>query len=235
MNESLRPRTLDELIGQEPLKQKARVAIGAALSRGEPLPHVLLTSNGGGLGKTSFAQILANEMYSPLVQTSGPCMASLGDLRKTLIKLKPGTILHIDEIHAMARTVGEELLLVLEERVLNLKLEDGPVRMPLPPFTLIGSTTMPSALSSPLVQHFGLHFHFDFYTVPELSLIVRGMLEALSMPFDQEICKRHRRARSGYPADLSTPCRASARRRSSLQPGPGNSPGAGDRHADRGH
>lgn len=188
MKRPLRPRMLDDLIGREPLKKKARVAVGAALARGEPLPHVLLTSNGGGLGKTSFAQILANEMYSPLVQTSGPSMASLCDLRRVLIKLRSGDILHIDEIHAMAKQAAEELLLVLEEGVVNLKLEDGPVRVPLPRFTLIASTTMPSALSAPLTQRFGLSFHFEFYTVPELTEIAYRMSESLRMPLDRETC-----------------------------------------------
>jgi holliday junction DNA helicase RuvB len=164
------------------------VAIGAALSRGEPLPHVLLTSNGGGLGKTSFARILAEEMYSPLVQTSGPCMTSLVDLRKALITLKPGTLFHIDEIHAMSRTVADELLLVLEEHVINVSLADGAVRLPLPPFTLIGSTTLPSRISGPLMRRFGLHFHFDFYSVPELTAIVWRMSECLDVTFEPGVC-----------------------------------------------
>lgn len=188
MSKPLRPQMLDDLIGQEAMKRKARVALGAALARGEPLPHVLLTSNGGGLGKTSLAQVLANEMYAPLVQTSGPCMQSLSDLRRVLIKLKAGDMLHIDEIHAMSKAVGEELLLVLEEGVVNLRLEDGAVRVPLPRFTLIASTTRPSALSTPLAQRFGLHFHFDFYTIPELAKIARCMSESLKMPFSGEIC-----------------------------------------------
>ncbi|HOW74062.1 MAG TPA: AAA family ATPase [Phycisphaerae bacterium] len=124
MAQSLRPQTLDEMIGQEAAKQKARIAIGAAIQRGEPLPHVLQTSSGG-LGKTCFARILANEMFSPLVETSGPCVASVADLRRVRVQLEPGSLLHIDEAHAIGRPAAEELLLVLEEHILNLKLAGG--------------------------------------------------------------------------------------------------------------
>ena len=96
MKTTARPQTLDELIGQEALKQKARIAIGAALQRGEPLPHAMLTSAGGGLGKTSFAGILANEMFSMLTHTTGQCLVNAADLRKVLIGLKPGSLLHVD-------------------------------------------------------------------------------------------------------------------------------------------
>ncbi|HOW74311.1 MAG TPA: Holliday junction DNA helicase RuvB C-terminal domain-containing protein [Phycisphaerae bacterium] len=189
MAKSLRPQTLDEMIGQEAVKQKARIAIGAAMQRGEPLPHVLQTSSGGGLGKTCFARILANEMFSPLVETSGPCVASVADLRRILVQLEPGSLLHIDEAHAIGRPAAEELLLVLEEGVLNLKLDGTALRLPLPRFTLVCSTTKPSSIGAPLRQRFGLHFHFEFYPSEELTLIARRMSEALRMPFADGVCE----------------------------------------------
>jgi len=132
------------MIGQEDVKQKARIAIGAAMQRREPLPHVLQTSSGGGLGKTCFARILANEMFSPLVETSGPCVASVADLRRVLVQLEPGSLLHIDEAHVIGRPAAEELLLVLEERVLNLKLDGTALRLP--------SSTVTDVLEPPLVR-----------------------------------------------------------------------------------
>lgn len=194
-----RPQGLDELIGQETLKKKARIAIGAALQRNEPLPHVLLTSSGGGLGKTSFAQILANEMFSPLTHTTGQCLSSAADLRRAFVQLKQNSMLHIDEAHCLGRLAAEELLLVLEERVLNVNIDGSPIRMPLPPFTLICSTTKPSAISAPLTQRFGLHFHFDFYCVKDLTEITRGMTKGLGISFDDAVCPEIARRALGIP------------------------------------
>jgi Holliday junction DNA helicase RuvB len=191
MNKTLRPKTLDELIGQETLITKARIAIGAALHRGEPLPHTLLTSGSGGLGKTTFAGILANEMYSHVTPASGLCIRTAVNLRRVMVPLQPGSLLHIDECHAIGKSAAEELLLVLEEGVINLKLdaEEAPVRLALPPFTLIASTTRPSALSAPLRQRFGLHFHFDFYSVEDLTQITRMMADGLGIECDEAVCR----------------------------------------------
>ena len=115
MAAAIRPQNLDDLIGQEPIKAKARIAIGAALQRSEPLPHCLLTSSGGGLGKTTFATVLSNEMYSPLISTTGQCLVSATDLRNILIRLKHNSMLLVDEFHGIGRGAAEEFLLVLEE------------------------------------------------------------------------------------------------------------------------
>ena len=186
---NLRPQSLDELIGQENLKQKARIAVGAALQRGEPLPHCLLTSSGGGLGKTTLAGVLANEMFRPLVSTTGQCLLTPVDLRNTLISLKPGSLLLVDEFHALGRAAAEELLLVLEDGVLNINLESrqGPIRIPVPPFTLIAATTRPSAIAAPMFQRFGLHFHFDFYSVTELCEIAGAFAREMPVEFAEAV------------------------------------------------
>ena len=106
-NAPFRPRYLEEMIGQEAIKQKARIAIQAALQRGDPLPHVLLTSAGGGLGKTSFAGILANEMYVPLVPTTGQCLSTPTDLRNLLVRIEPSCVLLVDEFHGIGRSAAE--------------------------------------------------------------------------------------------------------------------------------
>lgn len=171
-----RPQHLDEMIGQNAIKQRARIAIQAALERGEPLQHLLLTSAGGGLGKSSFAAILANECFSPLVSTTGQCLMTPTDLRNLLIRIKPNTILMVDEFHGIGRSAAEELLLVLEDGILNLNTgrNGGPIRIDVPPFTLCAATTAPECLSAPLTQRM-LRFHFDFYTDAEVAQIVEGI------------------------------------------------------------
>lgn len=200
MPTELRPESLDELTGQEALKQKARIAIGAALLRGEPLPHVLLTSAGGGLGKTTLAQVIANELFAPLVCTSGQCVSSALDLRNLLVRLQPNSLLLVDEFHCLGRLAAEELLVALEEGVLNVNVGTrGPIRMALPPFTLIAATTKASAIEGPLRQRFGLHFHFDFYTVSELKHIVSRMANHVGIEFDDDVCKGIAQRALGVP------------------------------------
>jgi holliday junction DNA helicase RuvB len=174
--EHLRPKTLDEMLGQREIKEKARIAIGAALARDEPLPHCLLTSAGGGLGKTSFAAIVANEMFAPFVATSGQCLMNPLDLRNLLVRVKARTVVLVDEAHTIGGSAAEELLIVLEENVINLNGQGAFIRIPLPPFTLIAATTQPEVFcSSPLGQRFGLHFHFDFYVATELRQIAENI------------------------------------------------------------
>ena len=201
MTAAIRPQNLDDLIGQNNLKQKARIAIGAALQRGEPLPHVLLTSSGGGLGKTTFATVLSNEMYSPLISTTGQCLVSAADLRNVLIRLKHNSTLLVDEFHGIGRGAAEEFLLVLEEGVLNVNLgsRGAPLRIPVPPFTLIAATTQPSAISAPLTQRMGLHFHFDFYSVNDLKRIVAGIAASWGVGFDEAVCQTIARRSLGVP------------------------------------
>jgi len=192
---------LDELIGQDTIKKKASLAISAALKREEPLQHVLLTSAGGGLGKTTFAQILTNECYSRLVSTTGACLGTVPELRNALIRLNPGLMLLIDEFHTMGKAAMEELLIVLEEGCLclNAGRNRTPVRIPIGPFTLIAATTTPEAVPEPLKQRFPLHFRFDFYSVPELTRITNGMFQKMEMQVDSEVCTALAKRARGVP------------------------------------
>ena len=184
----MRPQQLDELVGHVDVKAKARIAIAAALARGEPLPHCLLTSSGGGLGKTTLAQILANELYVGLVQTSGTCIVSPLDLRNLLIRTTPNSCVLIDEFHAVGRAAADELLLVLEENVINVNVgSNGPIRMELPAFTLIAATTKPEALAAPLAQRFALKFHLDPLQRDEMKLVVRRIFTRWQIETDEEV------------------------------------------------
>ena len=183
---SLRPQSLDELIGQQTIKKRLRIAMGASLQREEPLPHVLLTSNGGGLGKSTLASIISNEMLCPLHTTTGQCLSTTADLKNVLIRLEPHHMLLIDEAHCIGRAAAEELLVVTEQNILNISVgRRGPVKLLLPPHTIIMATTRPQALSAPLTQRLGLHFHFDFYEVHELAQIVKGMASRMNMKYAQ--------------------------------------------------
>ena len=198
--DTIRPKTLDELIGQEQIKQKLRVAMGAALVRNEPLGHVLLTSSGGGLGKSSLANIISNEMLSPLLSTTGQCILSTRDLKHWLVKLEPSSILFIDEAHCLGRLAAEELLLVVEQNILNVTLgATGPIRFQLPPWTLILASTKPECFSAPLVQRFPLQLHLDYYSVEELEQIVEGMTQRMGFEFDAQIHHEIAKRAKGIP------------------------------------
>ncbi len=199
--EVVRPRSLDEMIGQEAIKRKLRIAIGAALHRDEPLGHVLLVSSGGGLGKSSLAQVIANEMFVPFVTTTGQCLWSAADLKRVLFSLKPKSVLLIDEFHLVGRHAAEELLLVLEEGVLHVNADPrrGPVRLELPPFTLAAATTVPEAVKGPLAQRFSLHLHLGFYTAQELEQIVRQMTSRMGFEFEDGLCAGLARRAKGIP------------------------------------
>lgn len=183
----MRPQLLDELVGHNDAKVKARIAIQAALNRDEPLPHCLLTSGVGGVGKTSFAAVLANEMYSPFTSTSGACLSTPTDLRNALIRLKPRSVLLCDEAHRLGRAAGEELLIVLEDGVINVNSNGTPIRLPLPPFTFIAATTKPESLSAPLSQRFGLRFHLHPLATSEIEQVVRRAFEHWQMQVDAEV------------------------------------------------
>ncbi len=199
---SMRPQHLDEMIGQNDVKAKASIAIQAALQRGEPLPHCLLTSPGtGGLGKTSFAGVLANEMFSQLVSTTGQCLVTATDLRNILVRLEPSSVLLIDEFHGIGRSAAEELLLVLEEGVLNVNIggNSAPIRIAVPSFTLCAATTNPEAVSSPLMQRFGLSFRFDFYSNAEIAQIAKGVFAKWGMQIDVAASDNLARRARGVP------------------------------------
>ncbi|WP_419814974.1 Holliday junction branch migration DNA helicase RuvB [Glacieibacterium sp.] len=179
---ALRPKNLDEFVGQAALRGNLRVFIQAALSRGEPLDHVLLHGPPG-LGKTTLAQIIARELGVGFRATSGPVIAKAGDLAALLTNLDHMDVLFIDEIHRLSPAVEEILYPAMEDRVLDLMIGEGPsarsVRIDLPNFTLIGATTRAGLVTTPLRDRFGIPLRLQFYTVAELELVVRraaGML-----------------------------------------------------------
>ncbi len=169
----LRPKTLDEYVGQERLKKKLRVYLEAAKERGEPLDHLLL-SGPPGLGKTTLAHVIAFELGVQIRVTSGPAIEKPGDLAAILTNsLEEGDILFIDEIHRLSKTAEEHLYPAMEDFKIDLVLGQGPaartIRLDLPRFTLIGATTRPGLLSGPLRSRFGITEHLEFYTPEELA------------------------------------------------------------------
>lgn len=175
---TLRPRTLDEFIGQETVKEKLRIYIKAAQGRDEPLDHVLLYSPPG-LGKTTLAQIIATEMGVGIRISSGPAIEKAGDLAAILTNLRPRDIFFIDEIHRLRRPVEEILYPAMEDYKIDIILGEGPnaqsLRIDLPPFTLIGATTRAGLISAPLRDRFEVSFRLNFYSVEELkAIIIRG-------------------------------------------------------------
>jgi Holliday junction DNA helicase RuvB len=187
--ETLRPRALEEFAGQRRLKQNLAIAIGAARKRGEPLGHCLF-SGPPGLGKTTLAHVLANEMGSRIRVTSGPVLEKPGDLAGLLTGLERGDVLFIDEIHRLKPIVEEYLYPAMEEFQLDILIDSGPaartVTLPLERFTLVGATTKQGLLTGPLRSRFEHAGRLDFYTPEELAWIVRRSARILGIEIDDE-------------------------------------------------
>jgi Holliday junction DNA helicase RuvB len=196
---SLRPRGLDEFIGQDLQRKRLSIALQAARQRREPLEHLLL-SGPPGLGKTTLAHIVANEMHAKLVTTSGPALERAYDLMGMLTRLDEGDVFFIDEIHRLPRVVEEYIYPAMEDFKVDFVIDKGPyaqaVPLPVQPFTLVGATTRKGLLSSPMRERFGLDFVLDFYTVADLTLIVRRSAGLLGVHLDEaaatEIARRSR-------------------------------------------
>lgn len=185
---TLRPKDFANYIGQSRLKQNLQLAIDAATKRGEPLDHVLLHGPPG-LGKTTMASVIANEMGAQIRVTSGPAIERAGDLASLLTNLSDGDILFIDEIHRLNRTVEEVLYSAMEDFKLDIMLGKGPsarsLRLDLPKFTIIGATTRTGALAAPLRDRFGMIHRLDFYTPEEIQQIISRAAKILKVKIDK--------------------------------------------------
>ncbi len=196
---SLRPKTLREYIGQTKVKENMKIYIEAAKKRNEPLDHVLLYGPPG-LGKTTLATIISNEMNTNIRITSGPAIEKPGDLAALLTNLSPNDVLFIDEIHRLNRSVEEILYPALEDYNLDIIIGKGPsarsIRLDLPKFTLIGATTRAGSLTTPLRDRFGIVHRLELYSVEDLNTIVRRSAEILGVDIEEkgslEIAKRSR-------------------------------------------
>jgi Holliday junction DNA helicase RuvB len=200
--QNLRPRTLDECIGQSRVVSALRISLQAARQRGEALDHVLLHGPPG-LGKTTFANIIAAEMTTSIVTTSGPAVERGGDLMGILTNLSRGDVLFIDEIHRLPRAVEEFLYPAMEDFCVNFTIEKGAhartLRYALKPFTLVGATTRAGLLSSPLRERFGISHHLDFYPVDELSRVVERSASILEVEITGEGAAEIARRSRGTP------------------------------------
>ena len=196
---SLRPRRIEEFVGQSKVKENLSVFVDAARLRREPLDHVLLYGPPG-LGKTTLAHIIANEMTAQIRTTSGPAIERPGDLAAILTNLEPGSVLFIDEIHRLSRPVEEILYPAMEDFQLDLVIGKGPsartLRLDIPHYTLVGATTRAGMLTSPLRERFGIVHYLEFYNVYELETIVLRAARILDIPIEpdgaHEIAKRAR-------------------------------------------
>lgn len=199
LEKSLRPLSLDNYVGQDDLKNNLRVFIGAARLREEVLDHVLLYGPPG-LGKTTLAHIIANEMHGNIKIINGPAIEKAGDLASILTTLEPGDVLFIDEIHRLPRAVEEVLYSVMEDYKLNIVISketsSSSISLDIPPFTLIGATTRAGDLSSPLRARFGISERLNYYTTKELKDIVKNTAKFFDCEIDdisaEEIAKRSR-------------------------------------------
>ncbi len=199
---ALRPKTLDEFVGQRAARENLRVFIAAAKARGEALDHVLFFGPPG-LGKTTLAQIVAREMGVGFRSTSGPVIAKAGDLAALLTNLDEGDVLFVDEIHRLNPAVEEILYPAMEDRALDIMIGEGPsarsVRIDLPHFTLVGATTRQGLLTTPLRDRFGIPVRLNFYEVAELEQVIARAAGLLGLPIARDGCTEIARRSRGTP------------------------------------
>jgi Holliday junction DNA helicase RuvB len=199
LDTSLRPRQLDDFVGQRAIQENLRIALEAAKGRGEPPDHLLLYGPPG-LGKTTLAVIVASELDAPIVFTSGPSLERPGDLAGLLTNLGERGILFIDEIHRLHPSIEEYLYPAMEDFALDIMIDRGAgarsVRLPLSPFTLVGATTRAGLLTSPLRARFGMIHRLDYYEPDELSIIIQRSARILGVEIDdggtEEVARRSR-------------------------------------------
>ena len=199
MDRAIRPKTLEEYVGQPVVREQMAIFLQAALGRGEPLDHTLIFGPPG-LGKTTLASIIANEMGGSLKSTSGPVLEKAGDLAALLTNLEEGDVLFVDEIHRLSPMVEEILYPAMEDYQLDIMIGEGPaarsIKIDLPPFTLVGATTRAGLLTSPLRDRFGIVQRLEFYSVEELSRIVTRSAHILGVEMEPagavEVAKRSR-------------------------------------------
>ena len=202
IEKSLRPQTLDDYIGQQKAKENLKIYIEAAKARGESLDHVLFYGPPG-LGKTTLARIIANEMGTHMKVTSGPAIGKPGEMAAILSNLQEGDVLFVDEIHRLNRQVEEVLYPAMEDYAIDIMLGKGAtarsIRLDLPKFTLVGATTRAGLLSAPLRDRFGVVHHLEFYTVEELKTIILHSALTLGVEIDEEGAYEMARRSRGTP------------------------------------
>jgi len=202
LNISLRPKKLTEFVGQKDIRENIGIAIKAAKARNEPLEHILF-SGPPGLGKTTLSHIIANEMQSKIVATSGPAIERAGDLIGILTNLGVGDVLFIDEIHRLSKVVEEFLYPAMENFQIDFVIDKGPyaktIKFNLKRFTLIGATTRSGLLSAPLRGRFGMFYHLDFYDDDNLVDIVKRSSKLLDVPIDNNASSEVARRSRGTP------------------------------------
>ena len=202
LENSLRPASLDEYIGQDKVKENMKIYIEAAKKRGEPLDHCLFYGPPG-LGKTTISTIIANEMHSNIKITSGPAIEKPGDLAAILTNLSEYDVLFIDEIHRLSKSVEEILYPALEDFTLDIVIGKGPssksIRLDLPKFTLIGATTKAGSLTTPLRDRFGIIHRLELYSIEDLSTIVKRSSKILNIEIEKEAAVEIARRSRGTP------------------------------------
>jgi len=199
---SLRPRRLDEFVGQEAVREQLAVSVAAARARGEALDHVLLAGPPG-LGKTSLAQVLAAELDAPFVLTAGPALERKGDIAALLTALEPRSVFFVDELHRLSRALEETFYPAMEDRKLPITVGQGAgarvVTLDLPPFTLVGATTRAGLLSTPLRDRFGIQHRLEPYEPGELARIVRRSASILGVELEDTGAEAIARRARGTP------------------------------------